>query len=64
MSQKTTILRHLKMKGSISAAEALVVHRIFRLAARIKDLRNDGILIDTRMKRDATGKAYARYRLA
>ena len=62
-SQKGLILAHLKKKGSITALEALILYRIFRLAARIHDLRLDGAEIKTTQKKDITGKTYAQYRL-
>jgi len=61
LSQTQLILGHLEMKGSISALEAMSLYRIFRLAARVKDLRNQGYEIETNMKEDTTGKPYARY---
>ena len=60
-SQAQLILGHLEMKGSISGLEALSLYRIFRLAARIEELRNRGHDIETEMKKDTTGKRYARY---
>lgn len=53
----------MKERGSISPVEALACHGIFRLAARIKDLRNEGFKIQTKMCRDVNGRSYARYRL-
>jgi len=63
-AQTDTILRHLKTKKSITAGEAMMVHNIYRLAARICDLRAAGYLIETVMHADPNGKKYARYRLA
>ena len=60
-SQAQLILNHLEMEGSISAQDALLLYRIYRLAARIKDLRDRGYEIETAMKQDTTGKRYARY---
>lgn len=59
--QTHAILRHMKEKGSISPIEALACHGIFRLAARINDLRNDGFAIHTKICRDVNGSPYARY---
>ncbi len=68
VSQKDEILSYLhqidsqtgKRRG-LSPLEAIGMFRIYRLAARIDDLRNDGIAIRTDVKRDTTGKSYARY---
>lgn len=64
MSQKDKIRKHLLSGQSITAGEALLVYGCFRLAARIRELREDGVLIDAVMKRDANGKHYANYRLS
>ena len=64
MTQKETILRHLKRKKSISSFEALLVYGITRLASRIDELRQDGHDIETIMKKDEKGKRYARYRFS
>ena len=63
MNQQTTILNHLHRKGSISPMEAMVVHGIHRLAARICDLKDAGHDIVSDTKRDVNGKVYAEYRL-
>ena len=42
------ILNHL-MNGSITSKEAMQRYGIYRLAARIKDLRNEGYVINTIM---------------
>lgn len=47
MSQKKSILLHLNKVGNISPIEALNNYGCFRLAARIKDLRDDGENIAT-----------------
>jgi hypothetical protein len=44
--------------------EALVVHGIYRLAASVHELRNEGFNVFTVMHKDASGKKYARYHLA
>jgi hypothetical protein len=51
----------MRASGSISPAEAFSVHNIYRLAARIKDLRNLGYRIRTSLCTDPNGKRYARY---
>ena len=64
MSQKDLIFEHLRTQGSISPVEALVVHGIARLAARVQELRDGGLHIITTMSRDFNGRRYARYTLA
>jgi glutamate synthase domain-containing protein 2 len=61
--QAKTVLRHLKKKGHISPAEALIVYGISRLAASIYDIRNVGYEVDTEVKHDAQNHKYARYTL-
>ncbi len=68
VSQKDLILSYLHQRDpqtnkrrGISHLEAIGLYRIHRLAARIDDLRNDGITIRTEMRRDTTGKSFARY---
>ena len=63
LSQKKMLLIYLKEYGSINALEALKELGSFRLAARIKDLRNEGHNITTENTRTATGKMIATYRL-
>ena len=67
MTQKERILRHLKDYGSITPVEAVKEYGIYRLAARISDLRRDGVMIERTM---VTGKnrygestSYASYSL-
>ena len=63
-AQKEKILNHLSDGHSITAVEALIVFKCFRLAARIKEIRSMGIEIRTEMKNDAEGVRYACYSLA
>lgn len=72
MNQNETIIHHLLQHGTITQLEAMGVHRIFNLKGRIEELRNPlkkgslvpaGKFINTRMKRDVTGKSYAEYYL-
>lgn len=61
LSNKLTILKHLVTIGNISPLEALMVHRIVRLAPRIQELRELGFDIRTTTKTDAAGTVYTRY---
>lgn len=63
-SQLDHLKAHLKSGRSISPLEALGLYGMFRLAARIKELRNKGWDIDTAVRRDPNGKQYATYMLA
>jgi hypothetical protein len=61
-TQNAAILAHLRTSGSITPMDALRLYNCFRLAARIKDLRNDGH--DVAMVLDGDGeKKWARYSL-
>ena len=61
MSQSDKIIKHLKKK-SITAIQALNLYGCFRLAARVKDLRNLGYKIRTDIVTD-NAKRFARYSL-
>lgn len=63
VSQKEKIINQMRSAGSITALEALGTMGCFRLQARINELRNAGWDILTTMKKDVTGKSYARYSL-
>jgi len=45
MNQKTEVVDYLQQHGSITPLEALRELGCFRLAARIKDLENEGFVI-------------------
>lgn len=60
-AQADAIFDHLKSKGSITALEALDSLGVFRLAARVKDLRDRGYAIRTTMVELPSGKRIARY---
>lgn len=62
MSQCSDILSHLK-RGPLSAIEALNSYGCFRLAARIKELREQGYDIETRDLDLPNGKTVAQYHL-
>lgn len=62
-----SVLQHLKKYGSINHFEAEDMYGCVRLAARIKDLRNRGVAIETKMtegsNRNGETVRYAVYRL-
>ena len=61
MSQESAILQHMKTHGSITALQALRHYECFRLAARIYDIRNKGIQIESQKWRTRSGKTVSRY---
>lgn len=62
MTQTATILAHLQAGESITPMDALRDFGCFRLAARIKDIRDEGY--DVQMDWDTDGtKKWARYSL-
>jgi hypothetical protein len=62
MSQQNEILSHLKSGNSLTPIDALQQFGCFRLAARIRDLRDDGHDIHTEIVEQGD-KRWARYRL-
>lgn len=64
MSQKQVILRHLQQRAHLTPLEAMGLYGIFRLAARVYDLRNEGFDIATDVRYDLRGRPYSRYSLA
>jgi hypothetical protein len=63
-SQNDKIIKHLKMGKTISPLEAMGVLGVYRLAARIFELRQDGHNIVKTIKDDGQGRTYAEYYLA
>ncbi len=63
-SQNDKILTHLKAGKSISPLEAMGVFGVYRLAARIFELRHDGHSIAKTIKDDGQGRTYAEYSLS
>ncbi len=49
-TQCMKVLRYLREFGSITAAEAMEHFGCFRLAARIADLRDEGIAIESEIR--------------
>ncbi|HXI41609.1 MAG TPA: helix-turn-helix domain-containing protein [Bryobacteraceae bacterium] len=64
MSQNQAILTYLKRGRTIDPQVALRLFGSFRLAARIKDLREVGYQISREMVHGRNGNRFARYRLA
>ena len=62
MSQEHEVLRYLFRGRPLTAAQAVNKWGCYRLAARVKSLRNKGFLIDSSMIR-RNGKHWAQYRL-
>ena len=67
MKQKEMVLSYMKEFGSITALEALRDLGVFRLAARIANLKDDGVNIKTEYEtapnRYGKKTKYARYSL-
>lgn len=61
-SQTDLILDHLRNKGPLTPLEALNLYGCFRLGARIWDLEQTGLVINTQIIKDGK-KHYARYSL-
>ena len=67
MTQKEMILDYMKQTGGITAAEAMKEMGCYRLAARIADIKADGVKVtsSSEVSRNRYGKKirYARYSL-
>ena len=50
MTQKERVYKYMQEFGSITQAEAFNVLGVYRLAARISDLRRDGVMIRSQQK--------------
>lgn len=61
MTQLSILRQHFRSGRDLTQLEAIGLYRIFRLAARIKELRDLGWDIKSERKTDTTGKAYVRY---
>jgi len=62
-SQTEQIRKHLEDGKKITALEALSEFGCFRLAARIKELKKEGLAIYSRMI-EQNGKHYSQYSLS
>jgi hypothetical protein len=60
-SQSAQILRYLESGKTLTAKKALTMFGCFRLAARIRDLRMMGHLINSERIQVKGGKTVARY---
>ena len=66
LTQKDRVLRHLKTGGTINPAQAITEYGIYRLAAVIHLLREDGWLIKTdiiKTRNRYNERRYAKYSL-
>lgn len=61
-TQIEKVRRHLEAGKSITPLLAMGVYGISRLSSVIEDLRNEGMEIDTILRRDEEGKQYGEYR--
>ena len=61
MTQNDTLLNHMITGRSISPLEALGLYGVFRLAARVFELKGMGVDIQKVTKVDINGKQYAEY---
>jgi hypothetical protein len=64
MSITNKIAKLLEKGRTITPIQALRDYGCFRLGARIHDLRNAGMRIETMQHRTPTGKIVAKYKLA
>ena len=60
-SQNEQIAQHLKQGKTLTSLEALRLFGCLRLSGRIYDLRNKGLLIDSRTITTLTGKRVSEY---
>ena len=61
MTQNNKLLNHMMTGRSISPLEALGLYGVFRLAARMFELKAMGVDIQKKTKVDINGKQYAEY---
>lgn len=60
--QLDLLIDHLTLHGSITPLEALEKYGIFRLGARVWELKKKGFLITSKMKTSG-GKSFSQYSL-
>lgn len=63
LSQNQKVLRYLKKHDHITPLVALAILGVFRLAARIYDLRSQGFEIRSVTLMDDEGRPYSQYTL-
>jgi hypothetical protein len=63
MNQNKQIAKYLKRGKKLTPIEALIKFQCFRLAARISDLRKDGMNIKTTIVKLNNNKQVAQYSL-
>ena len=63
MTQNQQILSHLKTGKDITPLQALGLYGVYRLAARINDLRKQNVPIETVIRTDGQGRTYASYKM-
>lgn len=63
MTQNEAVLIFMAKHGSITARDAVTELGIYRLAARIADLKELGYPIKTTMRYDENGRRWAEYGL-
>lgn len=64
MSQKQQVLQHLRAGEHLTPLEAIGLYGIYRLAARIFELRAEGHDIKSDVQYDTHSRPYARYTLS
>ena len=62
-NQSSQVLAHLIGQDHLTPLEAIGLYGVYRLAARIFDLRKEGHNIVTDVRRDTRGRPYSRYKL-
>lgn len=63
IAQNRMILNHLRKEKTITPLEALRLYGVFRLSARIYDLKDAGHVIATNIIKVGNGKRVGQYRL-
>jgi hypothetical protein len=63
MTQNQQILDHLRTGKDITPLQALGLYGVYRLAARINDLRKQDVPIETVIRTDGQGRTYASYKM-
>jgi hypothetical protein len=64
MTKIAKLRTHFLSGRSLTQLEAIGLYGAFRLAARVHELKADGMKIETKMKEDPNGSPYAEYSLS